>query len=153
VREGEGVFDIIVLVDNRWSRFGSAESRDCSDLDCGDTLLIFIFAALRGLDWRTNVDDGRRLLGDTGAGDEAINNSLDLCSSCLPRSISTSQSISSKSSSLSATWAIRCIGSSSGKSKSASGHSSRVWAGAGIVIMSGSNRGAQGEGRESSELR
>ena len=26
VWEGEGVFDIIVLVENRWSRFGRAES-------------------------------------------------------------------------------------------------------------------------------
>ena len=81
VREGEGVFDIIVLVDNRWSRLGSTESRDCSGLDCGDSLLIFVFATFRGLNWGTNIDDCRRLLGNTGAGDEAINDSLNLCSS------------------------------------------------------------------------
>jgi len=82
VGEGEGIFNIIVLVDNRWSRFGTTESRDRSDLDCRDSLLIFIFATIRNLNWRTDVDDSRRLLGDTGARDEAIDNSLNLCSSC-----------------------------------------------------------------------
>jgi len=81
VWKGEGVFDIIVLVDNRWSRLCSADSGDCSNLDCGNALLIVIFAAVRGLDWRADVDDSRGLLGDTGAGDEAINDSLNLCSS------------------------------------------------------------------------
>ena len=85
MREGEGVFDIIVLVDNRWSGLGSAESGDCGDLDCGNTLLIVIFTTVRDLDWRADVDDGRGLLGDTGAGDKAINDSLDLCPSCLTK--------------------------------------------------------------------
>ena len=80
MREGEGIFDIIVLVENRWSRFISAQSGDCSDLDCGDALLIVVLAAVGGLDWRADVDDSGRLLGDTGAGDKAINNSLGLCS-------------------------------------------------------------------------
>ena len=79
--KGEGIFDIVVLVDNRWSRPGGAEGGDCSDLNCGDPLLIFVFATIRGLNWRADVDDGRRLFCDTGAGDEAINNSLNLCSS------------------------------------------------------------------------
>ena len=85
MREGEGVFNIIVLVDNRWSRFGSTDSRDRSGLDCGDSLLIFIFAAFRGLNRRTDINYCRRLLGDTGAGNEAINYSLNLCSSCLTK--------------------------------------------------------------------
>lgn len=85
VREGEGVFDIIVLVDNRWSRFGSTKSGDGSDFDCGDSLLIFVFAAIRSLNWGTDVYDCGRLLGDARAGNEAINDSLDLCSSCLTK--------------------------------------------------------------------
>ena len=75
--EGEGVFNIIILVDNGWSRLGGAEGGDCSDFDCGDSLLIVIFAALSGLEWGADVDDSGWLLGDTGAGDEAINHSLD----------------------------------------------------------------------------
>ena len=82
-REREGVFDIIVLVDSGWSRFGSAESGDRSNFDCGNSLLIFIFATIRSLNWRTDVNDSRRLLGDTRTGEEAIDNSPDLCSSCL----------------------------------------------------------------------
>ena len=85
VGKGECIFDIIVLVDNRWSRFGRAESGECSDFNCGDSFLIFIFAAFRGLDWRTDVNDGRRLLGDTGAGNEAIDNGLNLGPSCLAK--------------------------------------------------------------------
>lgn len=85
VREGECIFDIIVLVENGRSRFGSAESCDCSDFDCGYALLIFIFNGFRGSNWGTNVNDGRRLLGDTRAGDEAINNGLHLGPSCLSK--------------------------------------------------------------------
>ena len=85
VREGEGVFHIIVLVDNRWSGFGSAESRDRSEFDCGDALLVFVFPAIRRLNWRADVDDCGRLLGYTGTGDEAINDGLDLGSSCLTK--------------------------------------------------------------------
>jgi hypothetical protein len=40
VRKREGVFDIIVLMDNKWSRFGSAESGNYGNLDCGDTFLV-----------------------------------------------------------------------------------------------------------------
>ena len=85
MREGEGVFNIIVLVDNRWSGLGSAESGNCSNLDCGNTLFIVVFAAVRGLDWRADVDDSRGLLGDTGARDKAVNDGLDLRSSCLTK--------------------------------------------------------------------
>ena len=77
MRKGKGIFDVIVLVDNGWGWFRSAESRDCSDFDCGDSLLIFVFDSFRCLDWGTDVDDGGRLLGDTGTGDEAINDGLD----------------------------------------------------------------------------
>ena len=85
LREGEGVFNIIVLVYNRWSRLGSTEGRDRSNFDCGDSLLIFVFATIGGLNWGTDIDDCRRLLGDTGAGDETINDSFNLCPSCLTK--------------------------------------------------------------------
>jgi hypothetical protein len=85
VRKGEGVLDIVVLIENGRSGFGRAESRNWSDFNCGDSLLIFVVAAFRGLDWRADVDNGRRLLGDTWAGDEAINNGLNLGPTCLTK--------------------------------------------------------------------
>jgi hypothetical protein len=85
MREGERIFDIIVLLQNRWNGLGRAEGSDCSDLDCRDSLLIFILKRFGGLDWRTDVNDGGWLLGDTGAGDKAIDDSLELCSSCLAK--------------------------------------------------------------------
>lgn len=85
VRKGKCIFDIIVLIDNRWSRFGGAEGGDCGNFNCGDALLVFIFAAFRRVDWRTDVDDGRRLLGDTGAGNEAIDDGLNLGPPCLAK--------------------------------------------------------------------
>lgn len=76
--KGERIFDIFVLIDDRRSRLGGTECGNCSDFDSGDSLLIFILAAFGGLDWRADVDYGGWLLGDTRAGDETINNSLNL---------------------------------------------------------------------------
>lgn len=85
MRERECIFDIIVLVDDGRSRFGCTKSGNCSDFDCRDFLLIFLFKSFRRLDWRTDVNEGRWLLGDTGARDEAIDNSLHLGSSGLAK--------------------------------------------------------------------
>lgn len=78
VWEGEGIFDVIVLVANRRSRFGGAERGDCSDLDGRYPFFVFVFDGFGGMDWRTDVNDGGRLLGDAGAGDEAVDNGLHL---------------------------------------------------------------------------